>query len=76
MSGRHMLNMAEIKEELTLEISITLHDDRWPEKVMAEAVYAFELATDVILWLVCKWWEQKSSYPIAIHPDDCVEIQP
>ena len=67
MSGRHMLNMAEIKEELTLEISIALHDDRWPEKHMAEAVYAFDRASDVILGLVYKWWEQKSSYPAGMH---------
>ncbi len=67
MSGTHMLVMAEVGaevgEDMAVTFEINLSDDRWPEGEMAIAVDRFSDATDIVLWLVRTWLDQKSEYP-------------
>ena len=67
MSGIHMLVMVEAGEEVGEDMAVTfeinLSDDRWPECEMAIAVDRFSDATDIVLWLVTTWFNQKSEYP-------------
>ena len=46
-----------------MTVEIELSDDRWPEAEMAIAVDTFSDATDIVLWLVTTWLDQKSEYP-------------
>ena len=62
MSARQMLNMAEITGDRTIEFEIARHDDLWPEAEMGETVDTFLHATDLVLWLVLQWLDQKSNY--------------
>jgi hypothetical protein len=60
MSGRHMLNMAKVTGDLTIEQHLGVHDDRWPEDLMIEAVDSFGAAVDALFFLVLGWLEWKT----------------
>ncbi len=62
MSGNHMLVMADVGQERAVTFEISLSDDRWPEAEMAVAVDTFSDATDIALWLVTTWLDQKAGY--------------
>ncbi|MGO9916323.1 MAG: hypothetical protein ACLQIB_16705 [Isosphaeraceae bacterium] len=62
MSGNHMLVMAEVGQDMAVTFEISLSDDRWPEGEMARAADTFSDATDIVLWLVTTWLDQKSTY--------------
>lgn len=68
MSGLHMLVMAEVGQDMDFRFEISLSDDRWPEGEMSIAIDTFRDATDIVLWLVRTWLDQKSGYAAVRQP--------